>query len=73
MISKVLVISDQTLPSVFADIREPSILEWIQAQTSDGTFCKKSDTEKDSEIITERLTPGNERGAIYLIILTFVD
>ena len=41
---------------MFADIREPLILEWIQHHTSDGTFCRKSDSEKDSDINT----PGND-------------
>ena len=46
---------------MFADIREPLILEWIQRETSDGTFCRKSHTEEDSDINTEKLIPGNKR------------
>ena len=49
---------------MFADIREPLILEWIQRETSDGTFCRKSHTEKDSDINTEKLNPGKKKELI---------
>ena len=54
---------------MFADIREPLILEWIQHHTSDGTFCRKSHTKEDSDLNTEKLTPGNEKGGILLMII----
>ena len=44
---------DETLPSVFADIREDSMLQWILDNTAGGTFCKRSDKEI-------KLTPGKE-------------
>ena len=39
--------SDEKLPSVYADIRGKSVMNWIKKHTAGATFCRRSDQEKE--------------------------
>ena len=35
--------SDEKLPSVYADIRGKSVMNWIEKHTAGATFCRRSE------------------------------
>ena len=51
-------ISDEKLPSVFGDIREASVMPWIQDNTVKGKFCRKRTEDEDAAP-----TPPNEKAS----------
>ena len=49
----------EKLPSVYADVREESVLKFIKDNTASGNFCRRSD--KETELSPGQLMPENKQ------------
>ena len=42
-----ILIPDKKLPTVFADVRGRSVMDWIEKHTAGATFCRRSEEAKE--------------------------
>ena len=42
-----IIIPGEKLPSVFADVRGKSVMDWIEKHTAGATFCRRSQEVKE--------------------------
>ena len=42
-----IIIPGEKLPSVYADVRGKSVMDWIEKNTAGATFCRRSQEVKE--------------------------
>ena len=42
-----MLILEKKLPSIYADVRGDSAVDWIEKETAGATFCRRSDQVKE--------------------------